>query len=194
MTDLRGVYGTRTSGHMVQIADQEIVFRERSESREGNMGAFTQFSSIRGPSSPYRAVLAWALWGSDATCDVKIAGVPVDVHVDGAATYVPPTSFHHGLYYVEGSLSLLAGRSYETSALGGPLFAAMRSGDEYFGTFASRAGAESVVDACSNRYIQCTHFGARRATSLVATFTAADFGGWDPGELWMISLPPGVFD
>jgi hypothetical protein len=187
-----------TDGDMLQVADRDIVWQNRTKDRSGSTSGFTDYSSVNGPTSGYTAEFAVALWGADADCSVTIKGKTFVAQsaADARALFVPPNEFSTGPYYVSGDTTIEIGRTYEMETPGGTVFAAMSTGgtDRALGTFVAQTSKGLVVDVCERgHYYYCDGLAASGAEKVSLSMTSLDLSGAEPGELFIIALPRSAF-
>lgn len=181
-----------SSGHWLQVGDEEVVWEERIEHNTYRSTGWTLWGNFPPASEGDIGRIAWAVWGASPACTLKLNGAPVPVQIgNGAfAFYAPPGAFSGGLYYQDGPLEVAVARTFQSTALGGPVFVKMEIGFPSAGTLlTSTPGGAPTLRNCNLNQSQCEQF-VPAATEITAVLHAGRTVG--VSQLFMIALPPEV--
>ena len=185
---------SRTShGYWLQVAGYDEEFEPREEVHDRSDTAFRHWGGMSVGPGNYSAWIAWAIWGTEPTCTLRIDGSEAEVHVAPTATavYVHPGSFEGGVFYQKNARQVAAARVLSHDGMGGPLFAALSIGETGAGLMTASTPSGEVADYCERpNGHSCNSFGVRHGLAVsVADLIGVDDSGSGESQFWMIALP-----
>lgn len=180
------------NGQVIQVGDRRVVFQPRQEETVAESSSFTAAGGW-GSSGPGIAHVAWALWGSPATCSATVNGSPVTVrYFDGSqAFYAGPEAFTGGPFVQNGGTHGSLARIFSADLAGGVMFAHLHLGDMGQGLLMSDDWYGEPIYECRSPNGNACGLTRPHARKLTASVVAAfEEGGGYQGELVVITLPP----
>ena len=179
-------------GTLVEVGGQQIILDPRTEDRLSQSSTFSASGSWTSGGAG-TAHVAWALWGSPATCTASVNGAPAEVRYLGgtSAYYAGPEAFTGGPFVQAGGNHAAAARVFNASLRGGALFASLELGELGQGLFSSDDPyrGELVEDCRAPNGDACEYTRPAASTLTASVVTALEVGGGYQGELWVITLP-----
>jgi hypothetical protein len=178
-------------GSVIRVGDDEMVFEPRKER------TVTQTSTFGGGGSSSAgdgtAYVAWALWGSPASCTASVNGNNITpTYLPGQhAFYAGPGALTTGVSAENDGTHLSVARTFSTSLDGGPLFATLALGSTGQGFFRSDDPYRELVEDCRSPNGDACQYTRPAVHEFTAGLVAAlETGGGYQGELVVIALPP----